>query len=324
MMRLSELAGSRPCSTRQVLLDAVELDLQRRPVADRHRLGERAAVADADLLDRAQRGAGGPPDVVGPGLQAVELLDDDERHDDVDAVERDDARRVGDEHGGVEHHPGAHGAVGLGLTSVPRRGRREEIGQRHSFVSREGIRLVGWVRERTAGEMPNGTQLYRARGVRCRDDGQEFIGPSRGTVRGVAFDPRCPFCAIVAGTAEAEVVFRDDVAVGFLDIRPLFPGHVLIVPVDHVVTLPELDDVGPFFERVQRVAGVLPTALGAQGTFVANNNVVSQSVAHLHVHVVPRTKGDGLRGFFWPRSKYRPGEAAAVATTLREALATTG
>jgi histidine triad (HIT) family protein len=139
---------------------------------------------------------------------------------------------------------------------------------------------------------------------------------------GVASDPRCPFCAIVAGTADAEVIFRDDVAVAFLDIRPLFPGHVLIVPVDHVVTLPELDDVGPFFERVQLIAGVMPSALGAQGTFVANNNVVSQSVAHLHVHVVPRTKGDGLRGFFWPRSKYRSGEAAAVATTLRDALAT--
>ena len=138
----------------------------------------------------------------------------------------------------------------------------------------------------------------------------------------MASDPTCPFCAIVAGTASAEVVLRDDVAVAFLDRRPLFPGHVLVVPLDHIVTLPELRDVGPFFERVQRVAGAMPAALGAQGSFVANNNVVSQSVAHLHVHIVPRTKGDGLRGFFWPRSKYRPGEAAAVAATLRDALAT--
>jgi histidine triad (HIT) family protein len=130
----------------------------------------------------------------------------------------------------------------------------------------------------------------------------------------------CPFCAIVAGAAPAEVVYRDEVAVAFLDRTPLFPGHVLVVPTAHVVTLPALVDVGPFFERVQRVAAVLPGALGAQGTFVANNNVVSQSVAHLHVHVVPRTKGDGLRGFFWPRRKYAAGEAAAVATTLREAL----
>jgi histidine triad (HIT) family protein len=111
--------------------------------------------------------------------------------------------------------------------------------------------------------------------------------------------------------------------VAFLDRTPLFPGHVLVVPVEHVVTLPELDAVGPFFERVQRLATVMPRALGAQGTFVANNNIVSQSVAHLHVHVVPRTKGDGLRGFFWPRTKYATGEAALVARTLREALGDT-
>ena len=130
----------------------------------------------------------------------------------------------------------------------------------------------------------------------------------------------CPFCAIVAGAADAEIVLRDDVAVAFLDRAPLFPGHLLVAPVEHVVTLPELRDVGPFFERVQRLAAALPGALGAQGTFVANNNVVSQSVAHLHVHVVPRTKGDGLRGFFWPRTKYREGEAERIASLLREAL----
>lgn len=96
-----------------------------------------------------------------------------------------------------------------------------------------------------------------------------------------------------------------------------------MVPREHVVTLPELRvrTVGPFFERVRRVAEVMPEALGCQGTFVANNNIVSQSVAHLHVHVVPRTKGDGLRGFFWPRQRYAAGEAAAVAARLRAALA---
>lgn len=130
----------------------------------------------------------------------------------------------------------------------------------------------------------------------------------------------CPFCAIVTGDASADVVLRDGVAVAFLDRRPLFPGHVLVVPTEHVVTLPELASVGPFFERVQRVAAVMPSALDAQGTFVANNNVVSQSVAHLHVHVVPRTKGDGLRGFFWPRRPYAEGEAGAVAERLRRAL----
>ena len=132
--------------------------------------------------------------------------------------------------------------------------------------------------------------------------------------------PDCVFCAIVRDEATADVVLRDGVAVAFLDRAPLFAGHVLVVPTMHVVTLPELVDVGPFFERVQRVVAAIPTALGAQGTFVANNNVVSQSVAHLHVHVVPRTKGDGLRGFFWPRRKYEEGEAAAVAARLRTTL----
>ena len=134
----------------------------------------------------------------------------------------------------------------------------------------------------------------------------------------------CAFCAIVAGEQAAEIVHRDDVAVAFLDRTPLFPGHVLVVPTAHVVTLPELADVGPFFERVQLLAAAVPRAMQSQGTFVANNNVVSQSVAHLHVHVVPRTKGDGLRGFFWPRTRYGPGEAAAVAARLRTALTELG
>ncbi len=148
------------------------------------------------------------------------------------------------------------------------------------------------------------------------------ISRPAGAVRWlVPLDRACPFCAIVAGTAAAEVVYRDEVAVAFLDRTPLFPGHVLVVPVEHVVTLPELEDVGPFFERVQRLAAAVPAAVRAQGSFVANNNVVSQSVAHLHVHVVPRTKGDGLRGFFWPRRRYAAGEATAVAEQVRAALA---
>ena len=95
------------------------------------------------------------------------------------------------------------------------------------------------------------------------------------------------------------------------------------MPREHVVTLADLpvEAIGPFFQRVQRLAAVMPVALGSQGTFVANNNVVSQSVAHLHVHVVPRTKGDGLRGFFWPRTKYADGEAGDYAERLRDALA---
>lgn len=133
----------------------------------------------------------------------------------------------------------------------------------------------------------------------------------------------CVFCRIVAGTSPAEIVFADDAVVAFLDRRPLFHGHTLVVPRDHVVTLPDLEPaaVGPFFERIRFFAHAMPTALGCQGTFVANNNVVSQSVAHLHVHVVPRTKGDGLRGFFWPRTTYADGEAEAVAAVLRSAFA---
>jgi histidine triad (HIT) family protein len=137
----------------------------------------------------------------------------------------------------------------------------------------------------------------------------------------VAVDSPCPFCAIVSGEADADVVLDVDGAVAFLDRSPLFKGHVLVVPRDHVVTLPQLDDVETFFVAVRRVAAAIPAALGAQGTFVAINNVVSQSVPHLHAHVVPRTRGDGLRGFFWPRSRYAPGEAAVVAARIREALA---
>lgn len=140
----------------------------------------------------------------------------------------------------------------------------------------------------------------------------------------VPADAACVFCEIVAGRAVAEIVYSDHVAVAFLDRSPLFAGHTLVVPRRHVVTLADLSpaDVGPFFRRVQAVAAAMPDALGAEGTFVANNNVVSQSVAHLHAHVVPRRKGDGLRGFFWPREGYADdAERAEYATRLRAALA---
>lgn len=133
----------------------------------------------------------------------------------------------------------------------------------------------------------------------------------------------CVFCSIVRGETPAHVVSDDEVALAFLDVKPLFRGHVLVVPRAHVVTLPDLptEHVGPFFERVQRLARAVPPALGAAGTFVAMNNTVSQSVAHLHVHVVPRTKGDGLKGFFWPRTKYASdAEAAETAARIRAAL----
>ena len=122
----------------------------------------------------------------------------------------------------------------------------------------------------------------------------------------------------------AHIVLADDDAVAFLDARPVFKGHLLVATQEHVVTLADLpaSRIGPFFSVVQRVSAVMPIALGCQGTFVALNNVVSQSVPHLHVHVVPRTRGDGLRGFFWPRQRYASdAEAAEYAAKLRDALA---
>ena len=134
----------------------------------------------------------------------------------------------------------------------------------------------------------------------------------------------CVFCAIVAGEMRAHLVLADGVTVAFLDARPLIKGHVLLLPREHHETLAGLPAglVEPLFARVRRISAVMPGALGAQGTFVALNNIVSQSVPHLHVHVVPRTRGDGLRGFFWPRQKYAGDEeAAAYARRLRDALA---
>ena len=123
----------------------------------------------------------------------------------------------------------------------------------------------------------------------------------------------CTFCDIVNGAPGDNWVYEDADIVAFLDIRPVFKGHVLVVPREHYVTLADLpaEKIVPLFGVVQRISVAVPAALGAQGTFVAMNNVISQSVPHLHVHVVPRTKGDGLRGFFWPRTKYASAAEAA-------------
>ncbi len=138
-----------------------------------------------------------------------------------------------------------------------------------------------------------------------------------GYIDAVATD-RCIFCSIVSSEIAAAKVLDHPDAVGFLDHSPVFHGHVLIVPRQHVITLPDLptEQLGPFFTQVQRVAAALPDALGCQGTWVSMNNVVSQSVAHLHVHVVPRVKKDGLKGFYWPRTKY-PDETTMYATALK-------
>ena len=120
----------------------------------------------------------------------------------------------------------------------------------------------------------------------------------------------CLFCRIVSGELPATIVYEDDHSVAFLDHRPLFHGHTLLVPREHVETLGELSPkiVGPYFEAAQLLSRAVETGMDAEGTFVAMNNRVSQSVPHLHVHVVPRRKTDGLKGFFWPRSKYKGDE----------------
>ena len=120
----------------------------------------------------------------------------------------------------------------------------------------------------------------------------------------------CLFCRIVSGELPATIVYEDDDSVAFLDHRPLFPGHALLVPREHVETLGELPTklVAPYFEATQLLSRAVESAMEAEGTFVAMNNRVSQSVPHLHVHVVPRRKKDGLKGFFWPRTKYKSDE----------------
>jgi histidine triad (HIT) family protein len=117
----------------------------------------------------------------------------------------------------------------------------------------------------------------------------------------------CLFCEIAAGTVAADVVYQDDLAVAFLDHRPLFPGHVLLIPRRHVTTLADLpaEDVAAFFQLAQRLELAVERGMQADGSFIAINNLVSQSVLHLHVHIVPRRKKDGMKGFFWPRVPYR-------------------
>jgi histidine triad (HIT) family protein len=139
----------------------------------------------------------------------------------------------------------------------------------------------------------------------------------------VVAESSCVFCKIVRGELPAFEVARTDACTAFLDVRPLFEGHTLVVPNEHHETLVDLPTrlLEPVFGMARAVASVMDEALGAAGTFVAMNNIVSQSVPHVHVHVVPRRRKDGLRGFFWPRTRYADDAAAAtVAATLRDAL----
>ena len=141
---------------------------------------------------------------------------------------------------------------------------------------------------------------------------------------GVAVARPCVFCAILRGEIPASFVLRDDAACAFLDARPVFKGHVLVVPPAHVEDFHALTTaaMGPYWSAVQRVSRAVEAGLEAQGTFIGVNNKISQSVPHLHAHVVPRRKGDGLRGFFWPRTTYpsdeeREGYAARIRAALQ-------
>ena len=133
----------------------------------------------------------------------------------------------------------------------------------------------------------------------------------------------CVFCSIIRGSTPADIVLDRGPVVAFLDVRPLFPGHVLVCPRAHVETIEDLPDdlVAPLFTAVRSVTSAVRRAVGAEGAFVAQNNVVSQSVPHLHVHVVPRRRGDGLRGFFWPRTGYDDEDhRMSVAESIRDEL----
>ena len=138
------------------------------------------------------------------------------------------------------------------------------------------------------------------------------------------FQESCLFCRIVRGESPADRVFEDANTLAFLDHRPLFPGHCLLIPKTHCETLSDLPAalVAPFFSNVQLLAVAIERSMNADGTFVALNNRISQSVPHFHVHVVPRRKGDGLKGFFWPRSKYKSAEEITeVLNAIRAAIA---
>jgi histidine triad (HIT) family protein len=133
----------------------------------------------------------------------------------------------------------------------------------------------------------------------------------------------CAFCGIIAGTNPARIVFEDDVSMAFLDVRPLFPGHCLLVPRHHYEVIAELphDLIGPLFENAQLLSQAVEAAMKAEGSFVALNNRVSQSVPHLHIHIVPRRKKDGLKGFFWPRNPYKSeSEMEDVQRAIRAAI----
>lgn len=149
---------------------------------------------------------------------------------------------------------------------------------------------------------------------------------SQGNIKTPATSKKCDFCDIASDKTMAYIVFEDDLSLAFLDARPLFPGHCLLIPKKHIPTLAELDSslIEPIFTNVKMLARAVEEAMEAEGTFVAMNNKVSQSVPHLHVHIVPRRKKDGLKGFFWPRNPYKDDkEMEEVQSKIKKALSNT-
>ena len=140
----------------------------------------------------------------------------------------------------------------------------------------------------------------------------------------ISTNAACLFCRIARREVSARIVFEDEISLAFLDHRPVFPGHCLLIPKEHYETLSDLPAnlIGPFFKNAQLLAGAVETAMEAHGTFVGMNNRVSQSVPHFHVHIIPRRRKDGLRGFFWPRYPYKSDdEANLVQSSIRNAVA---
>ena len=139
-----------------------------------------------------------------------------------------------------------------------------------------------------------------------------------------AISDNCAFCSIIRGEVSSDRVFEDEVSLAFLDHRPVFPGHCILVPKKHIATLADLPAplIAPLFATAQLLSRAVEQGLWAEGTFVAINNRVSQSVPHLHIHIVPRRKKDGMKGFFWPRQSYRDREhLASVLKALQEEIA---
>lgn len=133
----------------------------------------------------------------------------------------------------------------------------------------------------------------------------------------------CGFCEISQDIRQEDLVFSSSTSVAFLDRSPVFLGHTLVVPRDHAVTLFDLpeESLGAYFADVQLIGRAVRDATTADGLFVANNNIVSQSVAHLHFHLIPRRFKDGLKGFFWPRMRYEsPAQAREYAAKIRGSL----